>query len=313
MKKILGFALALTAATCMVACEDDTGTNTPVGQNSEREVGPIDDSGSDNNLVKSSDSKNEEGAEQTSDSSSSGVAGSTEETGKSSSSSAKSSAQSSSSEDPLAKTVWSWDTPKEKFLNSKITYRTWTDKERDHKTYKVFDFYQNLTTKYTWFAENLDYEMDGSWCYDNDPEKCKLAGRLYTWDAATKACPEGWRLPSEEDWNMLMIEGLSKAGTILKSETGWAWKNNGTFIDGNGENSLGFSAIPAGLWTAQEETYANAGMVAFFWSSTEKDDDEANSVTFSGDSRFNEEALLGAMPKNYGFSVRCVQDGSDEE
>ena len=60
-------------------------------------------------------------------------------------------------------------------------------------------------------AENLDIEVEGSFCYDNDPENCKKYGRLYTWEAAKKACPKGWHLPSDAEWKILM----NKMGGIL--------------------------------------------------------------------------------------------------
>ena len=35
---------------------------------------------------------------------------------------------------------------------------------------------------------------------------CKKYGRLYTWNAAMKACPTGWRVPDSRDWIGLFIE-----------------------------------------------------------------------------------------------------------
>ena len=53
----------------------------------------------------------------------------------------------------------------------------------------------------TWMAENLNYEIQDSWCYDNKSANCDQYGRLYTWDAAKKACAAvGWRLPSDQEW-----------------------------------------------------------------------------------------------------------------
>lgn len=47
-----------------------------------------------------------------------------------------------------------------------------------------------------WFAADLKYAPEGgSW---ETPQ-----GRLYTLEAASKAVPEGWRLPTDEDWAQL--------------------------------------------------------------------------------------------------------------
>jgi len=44
----------------------------------------------------------------------------------------------------------------------------------------------------TWMAENLNHEIrSGCWCYNNDPSDCEVYGKLYDWEAAQNACPEG--------------------------------------------------------------------------------------------------------------------------
>jgi len=73
----------------------------------------------------------------------------------------------------------------------------------------------------TWMKENLRYDMgNDSICYDDDGENCAEFGMLYTFNGAMKACPTGWRLPSDNDWmdlenalgmpqNQLMVDGYS--------------------------------------------------------------------------------------------------------
>jgi len=86
--------------------------------------------------------------------------------------------------------------------------------------------------KRTWLAENLNFEIRGSKCYGNKTANCDNYGRLYDWYAAKKACPKGWRLPSNADWDNLARyadgdEGTSgpydseTAGKILKAKGGW--------------------------------------------------------------------------------------------
>jgi hypothetical protein len=53
----------------------------------------------------------------------------------------------------------------------------------------------------TWMKENLRFDVpNASWCFDDDEENCAELGRLYTFQAALKACPAGWRLPTDSDW-----------------------------------------------------------------------------------------------------------------
>lgn len=57
-----------------------------------------------------------------------------------------------------------------------------------------------------WTAANLNVEIPGSYCFDDQSAKCQRYGRLYTWAAAHEVCSSlgsGWRLPSMGDWKTL--------------------------------------------------------------------------------------------------------------
>lgn len=54
-----------------------------------------------------------------------------------------------------------------------------------------------------WFGSDLKYAMPNSFCYDNIPVNCEEYGRLYNYEEAKKACPSGWKLPNEQDWQQL--------------------------------------------------------------------------------------------------------------
>jgi len=110
-------------------------------------------------------------------------------------------------------------------------YEKYTD-SRDGKTYKTV-----AINNQTWLAENLNYAVAGSKCYDDKLENCNKYGRLYDWDMAIKSCPEGWRLPSYKE--LATLTDYVGGATKLKSRTGW--KN-----DGNGSNDFGFTALPSG-------------------------------------------------------------------
>ena len=300
MSKTLWLGMVLTTVACLVACGDDSSTNTQEPQYSEDEVSASSGNEKDPGNLDDSSSSVEESTEPGGESSSS-----VKSTGdkKSSSSSAKYETESS---DSGAEKIWSWDTPKENFLNPKMTYNSFVDSKRDHQTYKTIN-YDTPYCQNVWFAENLNYEMEDSWCYDNDSKKCDVAGRIYTWDAAMKACPEGWRLPSDEDWDHIMVDE-SQAPIRLKSMTGWSVEDFPDIYDYNGEDRLGFSAIPAGLWNPVEEGYGNAGLGAYFWTSSEENSEKAIAIFLMG---YEKKATVGSMPKSYGFSVRCIRDKQD--
>jgi len=171
----------------------------------------------------------------------------------------------------------------------------------------------------TWLAQNLNYESDNSWCYDDDPANCETYGRLYNWEAALTACPDGWHLPSDQEWATLIKyldpEADSNAVGVESEIAGGMMKTRGTFESGTGlwlspnvgaTNSSGFSAVPGGArWP--DGTYLVLHMHAIFWTSTEYD---AETVWF----RILDYGLKSLyrdhsnVTKPMGLSVRCVMD-----
>ena len=174
-------------------------------------------------------------------------------------------------------------------------YGTLTD-TRDGQTYKTV-----VIGEQTWMADNLNYETENSYCYDDDPSNCSKYGRLYTWAAAKTVCPEGWHLPSYDEWNTLFtaVGGISTAGAKLKSQTGWAAYDGIT-----NEDSFGFSALPAGCKYSLGD-YDYEGSQAYFWSSSEDGSDYAYNMLLD---YYGDNVRLLNTSKSLGFSVRCLKD-----
>ena len=127
---------------------------------------------------------------------------------------------------------------------------------RDGKIYKTVKIGEQW-----WMAENLNYAMEDSYCYQDDPVNCLKYGRLYTWDAAQKACPAGWHVPSKVEFETLLetVDSENNADKELKSTSGW----NESVSD-----AFGFSALPAGNMTCDnsgECTYEEN--MTIFWTS----------------------------------------------
>ena len=176
---------------------------------------------------------------------------------------------------------------------------TFTD-ARDGKTYKKV----TIATQ-TWMVENLNIMADSSVCYGNNESNCEQYGRLYTWNAAMRACPAGWRLPTDEEWTTLMdyVGGEYIAGEKLKSTSGW--ENNG-----NGTDDFGFSALPGGYGNSNG-SFVSVGGFGYWWSATEND------VNHAWERSMN--YILEDVGRYDGekmglFSVRCVlNDGKDRQ
>ena len=165
---------------------------------------------------------------------------------------------------------------------------------RDGKFYKTIKINGQV-----WMAENLNYAAESSKCYNNEEANGAKYGRLYDWETAKKACPDGWHLPSIEEWDTLVdfVGGKDIAGKKLKSKIGW---ND----NGNGIDEYGFSALPGGLGYSGGN-FITAGNYGTWWSSTEGAADGAwgRGMDYDG-----EHVGRDNYVKTYLFSVRCVQD-----
>ena len=164
---------------------------------------------------------------------------------------------------------------------------------RDGQTYRTA-----IIGYQVWMAQNLNYNTANSLCNVEKDADCKMYGRYYTWSAAMTACPSGWHLPSYEDWSYLFSEvgGSSVAATKLKTKKVWSSGENG-------EDTYGFSALPAGYSHDRDFYSVEHGTV--FWSSTESSTRFVYSVRMQYE---NPNAEITKEMKDYAFSVRCVSD-----
>jgi uncharacterized protein (TIGR02145 family) len=166
---------------------------------------------------------------------------------------------------------------------------------RDGKVYRTVKIGEQI-----WMAQNLNYEAEGSVCYENDPANGEKYGRLYNWETAMKASPPGWHLPSYEEWQALVdFAGEKIAGKKLTAANGW--NNYKEANDGNGTDDFGFAALSGGDGGSD----GGVGKYGFWWSATE--DNAADAWRRYMSYRI---ALVGAdtCDKSDLFSVRCLQD-----
>ena len=203
--------------------------------------------------------------------------------------------------------------------NPDLVYRSMTDQEGN--VYKTI-----VIGTQEWMAENLNTSLyrngdaiptnldnttwqnttDGAWAYyDNDISYACPRGKLYNWFACTDArnlCPQGWHIPSDNDWTELTnyLGGDAIAGSKMKSSGTLYWLSSNTESD----NSSGFSATSGGM-RHRNGTYQLIGANGQWWSSTPFNSTSAwNRLLISG----NINAEIIASRKEYGFSVRCLRD-----
>ncbi|MDR2581217.1 MAG: hypothetical protein LBC85_09530 [Fibromonadaceae bacterium] len=186
---------------------------------------------------------------------------------------------------------------------------------RDNQIYKWVEIGNQI-----WMAENLNYNAEGSQCFDNDASNCATYGRLYSWATALDlapncnsstcasqiqayhqgVCPPGWHLATYDDWTTLtnFAGDFSVAGTKLKATTGWVADEGWDLIPGT--DDFGFSALPGGTGIGMIGTWG------YWWTATENSFSAGGAYGMSMGSGL--EIVMGnsSVTKNELRSVRCV-------
>jgi len=153
-------------------------------------------------------------------------------------------------------------------------------------------------------AEEWKDLTTGAWCYsENDAVNGKAYGKLYNWYAVNDSrglAPEGWHIPTKEDWKILIdfLGGEIEAGGKLKDTKIWKSPNKGA------TNESGFSAIPGGIRNVAG-IFNEFTDECYFWSASESSFDYAYFYNLS----YLYKNILGSdSSKKFGLSVRCLKD-----
>jgi uncharacterized protein (TIGR02145 family) len=186
------------------------------------------------------------------------------------------------------------------YSSIQIGTQQWMKKNLDVVTYRNGDIIPQVTDPTVW--ANL---TTGAWCYyNNDPANGAIYGKLYNWYAVNDArglAPQGWHIPTDEEWSTLstFLGGISVAGGKMKTTgtTRWTTPNTGA------TNESGFSGLPGGY--CFDGDFYGVGDYGYWWSSSEDDANRAWSrfLSYSNDNAYQYSGI-----KRSGFSVRCLGD-----
>lgn len=171
---------------------------------------------------------------------------------------------------------------------------------RDGQTYPVVTF-----GGISWFAMNLNYKVENSYCYDDLDENCEKYGRLYKWEAALQACPEGWHLSTEYDWQHLEATlGLEFRELNYRGNRG---TDEGGKMKKGGES--GMEILFAGYRRKNGE-FARINTNSAFWTATEADMAHAWHRDVDAGDDF---VYRSRVVKSYALSCRCVKNHMDQD
>jgi len=169
---------------------------------------------------------------------------------------------------------------------------------RDGKNYKTVKI-----GKLTVMAENLAFDTEGSFCYQDKERFCGPYGKLYDYKTAVGQsddlviqgiCPDGWHIPNKEEWAYL-IKGL-----------------NGKVLSQNGKVSYLVNRDPmrlqfGGFRSHYDKRYYQIGMRGLYMTS----DTETGFWTAVELRRKGENYKLeihNKTQKTKGISCRCIKN-----
>ncbi len=157
-------------------------------------------------------------------------------------------------------------------------------------------------------AATLSDLVNPAFCWYNHDEASykNVYGALYNWYAVNtgKLCPEGWHVPTYEEWDSLAVTlgGYNVAGYKMKETGTTHWRKT----DSKVTNESGFTGLPGGIMMSVGR-FRSLSYAGYFWSATEFDIDFAWMFYLID--------LYGSLYKYHpiktgGASVRCIKDNS---
>lgn len=190
-------------------------------------------------------------------------------------------------------------------------------------------FYYTTIGELDWFRQNLSYTETGI-PFRNGAAMDGVFGRFYNYEDAMNACPEGWRLPTDQEWAEMadIVLGTEKASEYIHNTIPGITKHLISDIHFNGikmweywpavgeaDNKSQLSMIAAGYSNLGNEgadgkypnaTFKGAYEYAAFWTADMTEDGKMAYYRYIYCNQ--PELRIGKGDKTtFGASVRCVR------
>lgn len=168
---------------------------------------------------------------------------------------------------------------------------------RDRQSYGIVEI-----AGMRWMTENLRHASPRSVCYENEDANCSKLGRLYAWESALSACPAGWHLATDYEWQRLELElGVPFEELAANQERG---EPVGDRLKGGSGHALTF---PLAGYSDPDGNFERKDEAAAIWTATEADFNHA----WHRDLDTRRTGIYRSRVfKPWLLSVRCVADRS---
>lgn len=186
-----------------------------------------------------------------------------------------------------------------------IGNQVWMAKNLRTSVFSNGDPIPQVTNQAAW--QELDSLGESAYTFfENQNTNIYPKGRLYNWHVVNDSrniCPEGWHMPSKEDWEILISylnnETDSIAGGRMKTIGSQFWGNNNV----GAANEPGFFAIPSGI--RGEEALFEFANQAWWWSASSSGVTTATAFSVTNNS---EKVFERSRSKAFGMAIRCIKD-----
>ena len=186
---------------------------------------------------------------------------------------------------------------------TKIGNQVWLTENLNVDHFRNGDIIPEAKTSEEWI--NAGKNKQAAWCYyDNDPANGQKYGKLYNWYAVNDyrgLAPEGWHIPSDNEWYTLG-EILGSRDFIyikMKSRNGW-------FQGFNGNNETGFNGLPSG-YRKDDGFFSGIEKYCYLWSSSEQHGEYGvyRELRYDNSRHVDWRSI---SEKASGYSVRCIEN-----
>lgn len=168
-------------------------------------------------------------------------------------------------------------------------------------------YYYTQAAGLDWFRNNLAYTGAGV-AYENAEVTSYVLGRYYTWEEAQTACPEGWRLPTDEEWAVLG----DTAGELMAADVAFSGTKMWEYwpeMKVETPDKYHLAAIPAGyaLTGGMSPSFKGIQNYAMFWTATSSTED--GNMALYRYIHVKEPKVLSTYGDKHSLalSVRCVR------